>query len=91
MPNSRAPGHRQTRKRRGGKPSRHHDHSYKQLFSHPRMVSDLLTGFVREEWVRTLDLASLETVKASFVTDDYRAREDDVIWRARWADDWLYV
>ncbi len=27
-----------------------HDHSYKQLFSHPDLVSDLLEGFVREKW-----------------------------------------
>lgn len=28
-----------------------HDHSYKLLFSHPEMVRDLLTGFVKEDWV----------------------------------------
>ena len=26
-----------------------HDHSYKLLFSHPRMVQDLLQGFVHED------------------------------------------
>lgn len=69
----------------------HHDHSYKQLFSHRELVRDLLTGFVREEWVRQADLGSLETVKGSFVTDDFREREDDIIWRVRWGTDWLYV
>jgi len=29
-----------------------HDHSYKNLFSHPEMFADLLRGFVHEEWVR---------------------------------------
>lgn len=33
-----------------------HDQSYKLLFSEPRTVRDLLTGFVREEWVDRLDL-----------------------------------
>ncbi|HSO81997.1 Rpn family recombination-promoting nuclease/putative transposase [Thiocapsa sp.] len=70
---------------------RHHDHSYRQLFSHVEMVRDLLTGFVRDDWVGSLDLDSLEPVKGSFVTDDYRDREDDVIWRFRWSDGWLYV
>ena len=36
-----------------------HDNSYKLLFSHAEMVRDLLLGFVKEEWVRKLDLASL--------------------------------
>lgn len=69
----------------------HHDHSYKRLFSHKEMIRDLLVGFVREDWVQSLDWDSLETVKGSFVTDDFREREDDIIWRVRWADQWLYV
>ena len=69
----------------------HHDHSDRQLFSHVEMVRDLLTGFVRDDWVHSLDLGSLEPVKGSFVTDDYRDREDDLIWRVRWSDGWLYV
>ena len=47
----------------------HHDHSYKQLFSHRELVRDLLTGFVREEWVRQADLGSLETVKGITLPD----------------------
>ena len=68
-----------------------HDHSYKLLFSHPEMVADLLRGFVHEPWVGGLDFASLEKVSGSYVTDDLREREDDIIWRVRWGQDWLYV
>lgn len=68
-----------------------HDHSYKLLFSEPRTVRDLLTGFVREEWVERLDLDSLEKISSTFVTDDLRDREGDVIWRVRFGDEWLYV
>ena len=68
-----------------------HDHGYKLLFSHPEMVADLLKGFVREPWVAGLDWATLENVNRSFVSDDLRGREDDVIWRVRWHDEWLYV
>lgn len=57
----------------------HHDHSYKLLFSHPRMMRDLLEGFVREDWLALLDFASLEKVNGTYVTDDLRARADD--WR----------
>jgi predicted transposase YdaD len=68
-----------------------HDQSYKLLFSHPEMVADLLRGFVREDWVRRLDFGSLEKVGGSYVADDLREREDDVIWRVRLGDEWLYV
>ncbi len=57
-----------------------HDHAYKHLFSHPQMVADLLRGFVHELWVAGLDFASLEKVNGSYVTDDLREREDDIIW-----------
>ena len=67
-----------------------HDQSYKLLFSHPEMVTDLLRGFVREEWVEHLDFGSLEKVSGTYVADDLREREDDVSWRIRWGQDWLY-
>jgi hypothetical protein len=69
----------------------HHDHSYKDLFSHREMVRDLLLAFVHEDWLAEADLDSLETVKGSFITDDLREREDDIIWRLRWGNGWLYV
>ena len=68
-----------------------HDHSYKLLFSHPRMVQDLLQGFVHEDGVRQADFSTLERVSGSYVSDDLREREDDVIWRVRLGPEWLYV
>ena len=68
-----------------------HDHSYKYLFSHARMVEDLLKGFVKEDWVNGLDFSSLEKVNGNYVSDDLREREDDIIWRVRWGTDWLYI
>lgn len=61
------------------------------------MVADLLRGFVRENWVKELDFSTLEKVNGSYVSDDLRERQDDVIWRIRWGKepsgkaDWLYV
>ncbi len=68
-----------------------YDRGYKLLFSNPEMVRDLLLGFVREEWVAKLDFDSLEKVSGSYVSDDLRERHDDVIWRVRFADKWLYL
>nr|WP_298410245.1 Rpn family recombination-promoting nuclease/putative transposase [uncultured Halomonas sp.] len=69
----------------------HHDHSYKLLFSHPKMVKDLLIGFVKEDWVAQLDFSTLEKVSGSYITDTLQNREDDIIWRVRWGETWLYV
>ena len=68
-----------------------HDHPYKLLFSHPEMVRDLLLTFVKEDWVRELDFATLERRPGSFVSDDLRDREDDLIWSVRWGSRRLYV
>ena len=70
---------------------RDHDHSYKLLFSHPRMVEDPLRGFVHEEWVEWIDFSTLERVSGSYVSDDLREREDDIVWRVRLRGEWVYV
>lgn len=61
-----------------------HDSSYKLLYSHVAMVSDLLQGFIPGAWVNELDLATLEKCNGSYISDD-------LIWRVRWGHDWLYV
>jgi len=68
-----------------------HDHSYKNLFSHPQMVRDLLQGFVNEEWIDNLDFTSLKRVDGSYVTDDLQCREDDIVWRVKCSDSWIYI
>jgi predicted transposase YdaD len=68
-----------------------HDNSYKLMFSHAELVRDLLTGFVDEPWLAELDLATLEKANGSYVADDLRDREDDVIWRVRFKERWLYL
>jgi hypothetical protein len=68
-----------------------HDASYKLLFSHARMVEDLLHGFVHEAWVRDLDCTTLERMSDNYISDDLRSRRDDLVWRVRWGPDWLYL
>ena len=68
-----------------------HDHSYKRLFSHAEMVTQLLQTFVDEDWVAQLDFDSLQKVDSSFVSKEFREREDDVIWRVKFQDKWLYL
>lgn len=64
-------------------PKNQHDRSYRRLFSHPRLVEELIRGFFGQEWVEHLDFTTLERVNASFVTKNLRAREGDMIWKLR--------
>ncbi|TRX01799.1 Rpn family recombination-promoting nuclease/putative transposase, partial [Candidatus Methylobacter oryzae] len=68
-----------------------HDSSYKLLFSEPEIIIDLLQGFVHEPWVNELDFSTLEKVSGSYIADDLRSREDDVIWRVQYQQSWIYV
>lgn len=68
-----------------------HDTGYKLLFSHPRLVKDLITGFVQPEWLDSVDFDTLEPYKSSFATDDLRQRHDDCIWRLKFKETWLYL
>ncbi len=65
------------------------DTSYPLLFSHPRMVADLLGGFSPEEWIGWLDLETLERRDG----EGPPARDGIVIWRCRWqgGSDWVYL
>jgi hypothetical protein len=68
-----------------------HDHAYKILFSHARMVRDLLEGFVGGEWPAQVDFGTLERVSDNYVSDDLRSRADDIVWRARCGAHYLYL
>ena len=76
--------------RRYGAPM--HDAAYKDLFSHPRMVVDLLRGFAAREWSDALDFSTLEKLPAEYVSDDFRQRHGDAVWRLRFRNDtWMYL
>ena len=62
------------------------DAAYKQLFSRPRMVRDLLRGFAARGWSGGLDFASLTPLPAGFVSRDLRQRHGDAVWRVRFHD-----
>ncbi len=63
-----------------------HDSSYKLLFSKPRMVEDLLRGFVPQPWVAQLDFTSLEKLNVHYVSKTLSWRESDVVWRVRFRE-----
>lgn len=60
-----------------------HDTAYKLLFSQPRLVRDLFAEFVDPGITRELDFSTLRRVNSSYVSDDLREREDDLIWQIK--------
>ena len=68
-----------------------HDAACKRLFSHRRMVEDLLRGFLTGKWTDALDFTTLEKLPAEFVSDELLRRRGDGMWRVQFRDEWLYV
>src|SRR3954451_12827058 len=68
-----------------------HDHAYKLLFAHPQMVRELLEGFVGGAWLTQIDFGTLERVSDNYVSEDLRARADDIVWRVRCGDRYVYL
>lgn len=69
-----------------------HDPAYKKLFSQPRLIEDLLKGFVPQPWVAELDFDTLEKLNVHFVTTPKLGwRQSDLIWRVKRRGDWLYI
>jgi hypothetical protein len=66
------------------------DIGYQRLFSQPRMVRDLLRGFLPEEWLGWLDLVTLERRDGGTPGD---RPDGTLIWRLRWqgGSDWVYL
>ena len=71
--------------------SHDHDSSYKFLFSTPELVRDLILGFVPDEWLHSLDYTTLEKVPGSYITEDFRSRADDIVWRVKVGGEWVYL
>ena len=56
-----------------------YDKSYKTLFSDPKMIRDLITGFVDEDFIQDIDLENIEKVNKSFISESYKERESDLV------------
>ena len=67
------------------------DPNYKRLFSFPRMVEDLLRGFLPGQWLAELDFSTLDKLPAEYVSDELLRRHGDCVWRVRRRGEWLYL
>ncbi len=73
---------------------RPNDSVYRRLFTHRRMIEDLIRGFLPGPWVSKLDFESLQIVASRYVSEFLDQRESDIVWRVRYGpeeQDWFYV
>jgi hypothetical protein len=61
-----------------------HESGYRLLFSQPRMVQDLLRGFLREEWIGWLDPGTLERRVVAVEETPPDPLAGTLLWRLRW-------
>jgi hypothetical protein len=60
-----------------------HDTGYKQLFSHPELVCELLALCLPQRWSRRLKTQACERINASYASDSGRQRHDDMVWHVQ--------
>ncbi len=68
-----------------------HDKLYKKLFSNPKLVEELLTSFVNEDFVKKLDFSTLVQLDKSFVTDEFIEKESDIFYKINYQNEEIYL
>ena len=68
-----------------------HDIRYKKLFSNPVLMQELLEYFVHEKFIHELDFTTLERLDKSFITDAFKEKESDLIYKIQFQNKDLYI
>lgn len=68
-----------------------HDYAYKKIFSNKTFFRQLLESFVDMPWIKDIDFETAETVNKSFISDDYKNTESDLIYKLKLKDREIYV
>ncbi|EGD50586.1 hypothetical protein TheetDRAFT_2602 [Thermoanaerobacter ethanolicus JW 200] len=63
-----------------------HDKGYKYLLSHKKVFIQLLRSFVKKDWVNEIDESSVMRINKSFILQDFKNKEADLIYRAKLKD-----
>ncbi|MCL7928583.1 Rpn family recombination-promoting nuclease/putative transposase [Halomonas llamarensis] len=62
------------------KQQNHHDTGYKELFSHPEFVQQLIEGFVPAEIAQLMDFTTLKNHSGHYITPLFEEKIEDVVW-----------
>ena len=68
-----------------------HDENYKRIFASPRVIEDLLRGFVPGDWLDEVDYTTLRKLSTEYISDELLKRHGDNVWRVRLRSNWLYL
>lgn len=60
--------------------ARHHDTGYKELFSHPEFVQQLIEGFAPSEIAELMDFSTLRQHNGHYITPMFEEKIEDVVW-----------
>ena len=71
--------------------SGYHDLGYKSLFAHLELVRDLVAGFTPFPWLEHIAASNFERVNPGYVSERFSERQDDIVWRVRVGNEYLYV
>ena len=58
----------------------HHDTGYKELFSYPEFVQQLIEGFAPAEIARLMDFSTLKSHNGNYITPLFEEKIEDVVW-----------
>ncbi len=66
--------------------AKHHDTGYKELFTHPEFVQQLIEGFVPDEIAELMDFTTLKHHSGNYITPLFEEKFEDLVWsvEARW-------
>ncbi|GIP30864.1 MULTISPECIES: Rpn family recombination-promoting nuclease/putative transposase [Paenibacillaceae] len=60
-----------------------HDTSYRFLLSSKKLFVELLRSFVHKGWVQSIDETSVQEIPHSFVLQDFKRKEADLVYRVQ--------
>jgi len=58
----------------------HHDTGYKELFSYPEFVQQLIEGFAPNEIAQLMDFTTLKQHNGNYITPMFEEKIEDVVW-----------
>jgi len=67
--------------------TKHHDSGYKELFSHPEFVQQLIEGFAPPEIAALMDFSTLRNHSGNYITPLFEEKFEDLVWsvEVHWA------
>ncbi|MFN8487561.1 MAG: Rpn family recombination-promoting nuclease/putative transposase [Caldilineaceae bacterium] len=68
-----------------------HDSGYKKLLSNHTIFRQLLRTFIKQDWVDELDFNRCETLDKSFISDNYKKTESDLIYKVKVRGKTVYI